>query len=104
MSANLPAPPSNIKGPASFLGVIGPSEPGTASVTEDGTPLGLGVLTVPRPEQEPGLSRREEAPTGRLEALFRPAISTGGTVAFDISGPRELDELRGFGDGSSMFR
>ena len=66
--------------------------------------LGLGVLTVPRPEREPGLSRWEEAPTGRLEAPFRPAISTGGTVAFDISGPRELDELRRFGDGSSMFR
>jgi len=81
--------PSNTKGPASFLGVIGPSTP----------PLGLGVRDAPRLVRECDCSKRdelEESPgTG-----FLPMISTGGTVAFESSAGCELAELGG--DGGSF--
>ena len=38
-----PALPSKMKGPASFLGVIGPSTPAKASPTDEDNPFGLGV-------------------------------------------------------------
>ena len=82
--ANLPALPSNIKGPASFLGVIGPSDPGTPSALEGDRPLGLGVRTVPRLARGSGLSRREELPT-TIVLPFLLAISTGATVEFETS-------------------
>lgn len=70
-----PALPSKTKGPASFLGVMGPSVPTNASDKEEGMPLGLGVRDRLCPIRGLGCSRC--VPRGRL-------MSTGGTVEFDI--------------------
>ena len=92
-----PALPSKMNGPASFLGVIGPSTPVTASTDDGCNPFGLGVRVDPRSGCAVGSPRRE-VPFG---TGFRLIMSTGCTVAFETWG-WELDELGGEG-GSSTF-
>jgi hypothetical protein len=92
-SEGRPALPSKTNGPASFLGVIGPSVPAKTSDKEEGMPFGLGVRDRLRPMRGSGCSRC--VPRGRL-------ISTGGTVELDIWFGCESVELNGDGD-SSIF-
>ena len=80
MPAARPALPSNMNGPASFLGVNGPSTPVTASMDDGCNPFGLGVRVSPRSEWALGSPRRDEVPFG---TGFLPMISTGCTVALE---------------------
>ena len=79
MSEGRPPLPSKIKGPASFLGVIGPSAPVEGSTTNEWWLLGLGVRVTDRSTREAGWSRRED-PLG-FATGFRLMISIGGIVA-----------------------
>jgi len=96
-----PALPSNTNGPASFLGVNGPSTPVTTSLSDDGSPLGLGVRGASRSVRLFGFSNRDPAESS--ETCFLSTMSTGGTVALESSGGWELAELCGDG-GSSRLR
>jgi len=73
-----------MKGPASFLGVMGPSTPAKASPTEEDNPFGLGVLVEVRCIWAPGCSRREEVALEAPGTGFREMISTGATVALEV--------------------
>jgi len=76
-----PALPSKMKGPASFLGVIGPSTPANASPDEEDNPFGLGVRVDVRSMRELDCSRRALGMPGRG---FLKMMSTGATVAFEV--------------------
>jgi hypothetical protein len=80
MPAARPALPSNMNGPASFLGVIGPSTPVTASIDDGCSPFGLGVRVSPRSLCALGSPRRDEVQFG---TGFLPMMSTGWTVALE---------------------
>jgi hypothetical protein len=79
-----PALPSKIKGPASFLGVIGPSTPAKASAVKEDKPFGLGVRVEVRCMCDPGCSRREDVALAIPAAGFLEIISTGATVALEV--------------------
>lgn len=79
-----PALPSKMKGPASFLGVMGPSTPPKASRAEEDNPFGLGVLVDVRSMCDPGCSRREDVALETPGTGFLEIISTGATVALEV--------------------
>jgi hypothetical protein len=72
-----------MKGPASFLGVIGPSTPANASPAEEDNPFGLGVRVEVRSICELGCLRCEEAASETPGTGFLEMISTGATVALE---------------------
>ncbi len=98
-----PALPSKMKGPASFLGVMGPSTPDKASPTEADSPLGLGVRVEVRSMCDPGCSRREDVVLAMPGTGFLEIISTGATVALKVCWVGE-SESEGGGDSSFIWR
>jgi hypothetical protein len=73
-----------MKGPASFLGVMGPSTPAKASPTEEDNPFGLGVRVEVRCMCEFGCSRYDDVAIETPGTGFLDIISNGATVALEV--------------------
>lgn len=99
-----PALPSNTKGPASFLGVIGPSDPASRSIIEDGKPLfGLGVRFVLCWGRDLASSGLCEDESDEMGTAFLGRISRGLTVElFVCCGGGEAEVERD--DDSAILR
>lgn len=73
-----------MKGPASFLGVMGPSTLAKASLTEEDNPFGLGVRVEVRSIYEFGCSKCDDVAIETPGIGFLDIISNGATVALEV--------------------